>query len=110
MGTGGKQLWIDCLAGKPAAFKKMAKYNRQDVDLLRDVYLELRPWAKSHPNMALLGGDPEACPKCGSAELIRRGYRHTQTGRYPALQCKRCGGYSRSRLMEPDTVRPGSVN
>lgn len=42
--TGGYQLWEDCKANKPAAWRLMAKYNKQDVVVLENVYNKLLEW------------------------------------------------------------------
>lgn len=60
--TGGFDLWLGCMADKPESWKIMAKYNKQDVVLLEKVYLELRPWAKTH--IAIHRGASGKCPRC----------------------------------------------
>lgn len=98
-------LWKRCMAGDPKAFKEMAKYNIQDVKLLEDVYLKLRPWATTHPNMANLEGRPEACPICGKEGFMwAQGIRYTKTGQYRRWQCKDCGAYSSQRKGEKDVA------
>lgn len=99
LGTGkqkheGFDLWTKCLAGDEAAWKRMQKYNEQDVHLLIRLYDELLPWIDSHPNRNLYDG--EGCPKCGSAQLQRRGTRKTLVGEYARFQCQACGGWSSS--------------
>ena len=89
----GKNLWFDCLDGKTTAWKKMKDYNKQDVRLLEDVYYELRPWAKNHPNLTVFTGDALTCPKCGSDHVQRRGYGHTPTQIYQRYHCQDCGGW-----------------
>lgn len=93
----GHQLWIDCLAGSEKAWREMRKYNIQDVDLLEDIYFQLRPWIESHPAVALYDGtDGDSCPACGSTDLHRQGYAFTKLGRFPRFQCGGCGKWSRS--------------
>lgn len=94
-------LWKRCMAGETKAFKEMARYNQQDVLLLKDVYLKLRGWATNHPNMANINGRPLACPKCGAEnQMWSQGVRYTKTGQYRRFQCKACGSYSSSRKGE----------
>lgn len=93
----GFQLWLDCMADKPAAWKKMISYNKQDVLLLEKVYLKLRPWMDKHPHSAA-DQDGEACPKCTSKNLTRSGVRKTIPGIYRRYQCQDCGGWSQGRL------------
>jgi DNA polymerase elongation subunit (family B) len=90
------ELWLDCMAGRPDAWKKMEKYNRRDVTEMEKLYETLKPWIIGHPN----AGIDEAglvCPTCGSDDLQRRGFAHTPTGKFQQHQCKSCGRYSRSK-------------
>lgn len=107
LGLGGKLhhaglgLWLACVEGDPSAWRKMKKYNRRDVELLRDVYKVLRPWIQNHPNM----GNGGACSKCGSTDLMKRGVKTMKSGlQRQQLQCNVCGGYS-SELVN-GTIRP----
>jgi predicted RNA-binding Zn-ribbon protein involved in translation (DUF1610 family) len=94
--TGGADLWFDCLAGDEKAWRKMKRYNACDVaPLLEGAYLRLRPWMKTHPNVA---GRPMACPKCGSGELQARGTARNRTTEYQRFQCQACGGWSRDSV------------
>jgi len=46
-------LWSSCMDGDEDALKYMEEYNRQDVVVLEDVYLVMRPYIKAHPNYNL---------------------------------------------------------
>jgi len=99
--TGGFELWEGCMLGEPAAWKKMVKYAKQDVVLLEQVYKTLRPWAKTHPNLAQIDGRPEACPRCSAeGSLTRRGFQHTIARSYDRFQCRVCRGYSRAATSD----------
>jgi len=98
--TGFKDTWLKCMDGDKTAWKTMKRYNKQDIVLLRDVYLALRPWMTNHPNMNLLNGEDINCPKCESDKLQRRGYSFTNVNKYQRVQCQECGGWSRFRLAE----------
>lgn len=89
----GIHLWLRCIQGDAAAWKEMRAYNKQDVVLLEKVYLRLRPWAANHPNVNWKTRKMNACPKCGSTRLMRRGYRYTATGYCERFQCMGCLGY-----------------
>ena len=52
MDTGGKDLWFDCMNGDMEAWKKMKKYNKQDVVVLEEIYKRFLPYMK-HPNLNL---------------------------------------------------------
>jgi predicted RNA-binding Zn-ribbon protein involved in translation (DUF1610 family) len=99
--TGGFGLWLGCLKGDKKSWALMAKYCRQDVDLLVEVYERLRPWMKTHPNMGV-GQGGFTCPNCGSLKVQRRGTARTQVNVYQRWQCKDCGSYSRSRKAEKE--------
>ena len=97
------------MAGDKKAWVKMKKYNAQDVVLLEKVYLCLRPWAKSHPNMSMYQ-EGVACPKCGSSKGFHRGGVYTNaTTQYSVWRCKACRGQSRS-LVNLREYKPGLVN
>lgn len=97
--TGGFELWARCLEGDKDAFEEMVAYNIQDVRLLEDVYLALRPWMPNHPNVGVyLDSEEPVCPKCGSTHVHKRGFAYTQVGKYPRYQCQDCGGWSRGRF------------
>ena len=97
--TGGFGLWKKCMADDPAAWDKMKKYNKSDVKLLEDIYLKLRPWMETHPNVALIEDTADGCPKCGSAALTKQGYRYYGVSKRQRYQCRECGGWSRSREL-----------
>ena len=95
----GFNLWKKCLAGDKEALTEMYNYCGQDTSILEDLYLKLRPWVKSHPNMALYLENREgACANCGSHTLIEDSKEYyTPTGKYQAYRCVDCGAITRSR-------------
>jgi len=88
--TGGFDLWLGCMDGKRASWTKMLRYNRQDVVLLERVYLKLRSWAPTHPNLSLHAGLMRACPVCQSTRIQRRGYKYAQASVKAQYQCRTC--------------------
>lgn len=90
--TGGFELWEGCMAGDAKAWAKMRRYNSHDVTLLERVYLKLRAWHPTHPNLALedITGTIADCPVCTSTNVQRRGYRVLQLRRAARLQCQDC--------------------
>jgi len=93
--TGGHQLWIDCMAGKPEAWARMEEYNRRDVFALEDLYHVIRPWIPGHPNHALYEGT-DVCPACASGNLRPQGYAYTAVGKFQRYRCADCGKWSRA--------------
>ena len=99
--NGGFDLWVRCISGDPEAWDLMRKYNTQDVILLEEVYLKLRPFMENHPNLSLLSDDQHdamTCPTCQSSSVIKRGFAITRTGRKQRYQCNDCGSWSSGKF------------
>lgn len=97
----GFSLWKGCMEGDEKSWNTMRRYAKGDVTLLEDVFEKLRPWADVGPNMALYEDDPLGkCPRCGSSELVRRGYTYATTRTYRQFNCKNCGHWPRSVMSE----------
>ena len=94
-------LWMACKAGDRDALQYMFKYNRNDVLMLEGLYLYLRPWMTSHPNLALYcDSDMEICNHCMEKVVKSRiGFYTTPVNRFPAYRCK-CGAILRGRLSD----------
>ena len=105
----GLQLWVECMRGDEKAWKTMKRYNIQDVLLLEKVYNLLRGEIRQHPNHALYTDDTRpCCPKCGSRQLTRQGYKTTLTQKYQQFKCKKCGSWLRKRTTSvPPDKREG---
>lgn len=88
----GLETWFGCMDGDEKSWRIMKRYNRQDVKLLEEVYLKLRPWFAQHPNLTVFSG-AAACPKCGSGRMESKGWRRTQVYSYRRLRCLGCGGW-----------------
>jgi len=93
-------LWKRCIDGDDEALAYMEGYNKGDVTLLENVYLKIRPWIKSHPNLGLYIEDESSrCSACASTELtwLTDKYWYTQVSKFPIFKCESCGGYGRAR-------------
>lgn len=92
-------LWKRCVAGDDEALAYMQKYNMGDVEILEEVYMKLRPWIRSHPNLGLyVETDGAICPNCGSEDIEWTDkFYYTQAGKYATFRCK-CGSFGRSRF------------
>lgn len=104
----GWQMWVDVLNRKVKAQNLMAKYCKQDVDVLEQVYLELRPFsgnASSTPKV--INDDKRECPTCSSNRLYKHGKRATKTKIYQRYRCEDCGSYCTDGGTKkiPKTVR-----
>jgi len=94
-------LWKRCINGDNAALNEMREYNKQDVVVLEELYLVLRPWIKSHANISLLtDGDKEMCANCGGTHLDWKYFYHTTVNSYPSYRCLDCGAIGRSRFSK----------
>lgn len=91
--------WDLISIGDREEIKRCEKYNRQDVRVLEQVYLKLRSWDVSHPNLVphKLGVHHKTCPKCGSSDLTKQGHRYTKTGKYQSYQCNECRAWCSSK-------------
>lgn len=94
-------LWVRCFHGDQEALNYMFEYNQEDVVLLEEVYLELMPWIRPHPNFAIYAeADVPCCVYCGHTELEEVGLYVTAANRYHTKRCKKCGGIMRERLSD----------
>lgn len=103
------ELWDKCMQGDKKSLYYMEKYNRHDVELLEEVYLKLRPWIKSHPNVGLyMESEGSVCANCGSDELTDAGHYTTNTAKYATFRCK-CGAINRVRTNSYDKDKRKSL-
>lgn len=105
----GHELWVKCMNGDKDAWKRMEKYNIQDVVLLENLYGHLLPWIKSHPNHNLFS-DGHVCPNCSASSLQRRGTAISATGTYQRYQCRSCGTWSQSTKSIKSSVEVKQCN
>ena len=87
----GIQLWFDCMDNKPKAWREMRKYNIQDVALLEDVYADLLPWIKNHPNWGHYIVGDIVCKNCGSTRVKKNGIERSTITPYQRYKCTSCG-------------------
>jgi len=94
----GFDLWVKCMQGDEKALDRMQKYCDQDIRVLEDVYLNLRPYIQPHPNLGLfIESDSQMCPSCASTNLKKEGTYATTVNLYDAFRCQDCGSITRSR-------------
>jgi len=91
-------LWIRCTLGEQDALDYMLEYNIKDTLLLEEAYIMLRPWMKSHPNMAIYSDATESCcPVCMSNDYAESGQYVTPAGSYTSYRCNKCKAPFRAR-------------
>ena len=102
----GWQLWVDTHNKVKKAMNLMARYCRQDVDLLGTAFDKLRPIIPNFPNMnkyrsikQITRGE-EVCPNCGSGHYQKRGWVHTKVNVYRRAQCQKCYTWFKLDLKE----------
>lgn len=95
-------LWHRCVSGDMEAWDMMREYNRDDIALLENLYLRLRPFAPNHANI----GEGFQCPKCSSTHVQRRGVARTNAAVYPQYHCQTCGAWSRGAAMDKTATKP----
>lgn len=106
----GFSLWTECLRGNLEAWEEMKEYNIVDVLSLEELYGILRPWSSMHPNVNAHSDDEtEACPKCGSHSIVKRGFFHTNKGKFQRYKCSGCGGWSSSTFSENTQAKRKSL-
>lgn len=103
--TGGIDLWFDCIRGDKAAWKKLKEYNARDVIITERLYLRLRPWMTTHPNITVKSGKDFHCPACGADKMHRRGWTYIKTYRAQRLVCTKCHRWSQG----PHEKIPGKM-
>jgi uncharacterized protein YprB with RNaseH-like and TPR domain len=87
--------WMRAVAGHRKSLDYLVTHCRKDVDQLTDVYLRMRPYMPTHPNLnviALKEGD--VCPVCLGRNLRSNGYRFKAAYRSRRYLCLDCGKWS----------------
>lgn len=99
LGHSGISLWKRCMEGDVDAFYEMLTYNRGDIPTCEELYIKIRPYMKSHPNMALYTNSIKpVCRVCASENmsLIVGKYAMTDVSKFPVYRCNDCGKVQRS--------------
>jgi hypothetical protein len=98
------ELWAECMKGNAEALEYMRVYNVQDIYVLENVYVALRPYIKGHPNLDLfVDSDESHCPSCGKNTLrvVTDKFFYTQSVRYQVHRCSSCGSLARAKKGIP---------
>lgn len=92
-------LWKGCMLGNKKSLNDMLTYNKQDVVVLEEIYCEMLPWMKNHPNLSNYFAKKSRCVKCGSDDYVKLNrYFYTPSGKYELFRCKSCGAIFRGRV------------
>lgn len=98
----GFPLWERCMEGNMSAWKKMKAYNAKDVVETEKLYLKMRPFMKTHPNVGMYMEKP-CCTACGNENVQWRGYARNAGVLYRRYQCtgvNGCGHWDRAATKE----------
>ncbi len=95
----GKDLWLRCMGGHypgewphdPKAWGLMCRYNVTDVALLERVFIKMRPFTTTHPNLSFYSRDFNACPVCQSKHAKHTGWHYYKLGKRQRNTCLDCG-------------------
>lgn len=94
----GFDLWKECMKGNEEAWEEMKIYNIQDIRTLEEVYLKIRPYIKSHPNVVTTAASlKHRCTACGSFDLKENGFSISNVSKFQRYVCGDCGSFSRGR-------------
>jgi uncharacterized protein YprB with RNaseH-like and TPR domain len=101
-----KLTWRYAGCGDPPSIRYVVKHCRQDVVVLEEAYLRMRPLITTHPNLNVIEDVAEGCPICGSiGKMQSRGYQIARVGRSQRFQCQECGGWSKGPPERSHNVR-----
>ena len=101
----GFALWKGCMEGDPGSWARMRAYNRQDVEILTQLFLRLRGWATNHPPLTHYTRDPVQCEVCLSYNTQLRGHTVSKAGLKQRLHCTDCGHWTTCGK----TIRDGAL-
>lgn len=105
----GFDLWKACMEDDIKGWQAMEEYCKHDVLSTEERYLDVRGWIRTHHTSP---ADGITRCKCGSVNLVKEGFAHTDAGKYQVYHCGECGKwprgvtnlltkhYSRARLRE----------
>lgn len=92
--------WEKVKEGNVDEIRAMREYNKQDVIVTEQLYLKLRSYHDTHPNIPVYspmkdisGNKLSSCPKCNSLSYKLAGFRYSNAGKYQRCVCHDCGGW-----------------
>lgn len=105
----------DCLLGDTSTWKKLSKYNNQDVYIDDLLYDKIKAYHRTHYNLNLITRK-DACPVCQSENTIKTDYKYYRTSVKQNYKCGACGHpwtgepISRSAKQEAPLLETEAVN
>lgn len=89
--------WIRAAAGHEKSIKYVVEHCLQDVVVLEEAYLRIRPLMRTHPNLNVISEEANVCPTCGSKKLQKRGVSITRVATRQRYMCNACGAWSKGK-------------
>lgn len=90
--------WKMAYYGDSSALKKMLEYNKNDVEVLQEVFEAMLPYITTLPALYRAESEGEfSCPYCGGQNLQKRGPYSAGVFTYQRYQCNDCKRYSKER-------------
>lgn len=90
--------WLKALIGDKSAQKEILTHCRQDILVLEEAYMKLRPLMNSHPRLNGYG----VCNKCSGTLLKSKVYYTAGKGQKINLVCQKCRGYETRILTKKE--------
>lgn len=97
--TWGFDLWKNAVEWNIEALEKMDIYCMNDVKILEELYLILRPYIKNHPNLNLYW-EWERCSNCWSKDIKWTHTYKTANSSFKAWQCQDCWAFMRKNKAD----------
>lgn len=102
--TGWFNLWKESIEWNKKSLSLMLEYCKNDVVILEELYMKLRPYMKNHPNLNLYS-EWEVCKNCWSLELKWWKTYSTTNSKYKSAQCKDCWAWVRKELIKTSKIK-----
>ena len=97
----GWDMWMQMYKRDAPSMKLMSEYCAQDVEVLEQVFLKLRPFMKRAelPDYGIYKDiEGHVCPNCGGTKLAKNGKRMVKSGMQQNYLCGTCGTASHVKL------------
>lgn len=102
--TGWFNLWRESIEWNKKSLDLMLEYCKNDVVILEELYMKLRPYIKNHPNLNLYS-EWEVCKNCWSLKLKWWKTYSTTNSKYKSAQCQDCWAWVRKELIQTSKIK-----
>lgn len=104
--TGWFELWRKCILWDKKSLRLMSEYCDNDVRILEDLYMRLRPYINNHPNLNLYSNSEDwVCRNCWSEKIKWWKKYHTPHSHYKAGQCQECWAWVRKEVINTSKIK-----